>query len=240
MNARATEAIFLPGFDGAAHLRDELVTTLAHRRPTRSIGYPNRALGTLDGYWQYVASQVVADSRPVVIAESFSGLVAAHWAAKDSRVIGLVLCGAFARNPVPFLPSLGAFVPSMAKFMGSKLLGHFLRIHRDTPQHRWSRALPAALGALHHEVIGERLRIIARENAGPALSTLRIPITLIQFEGDLVIRRPAQRHLESVCHNAQVMRLAGPHFALETRPLECARAIAACIDPFFEDVAQDE
>lgn len=233
MNARATEAVFLPGFDGVAQLRDEFVTALARHRPTRSIGYPNRKLDSLDGYWQYAASQVAPDSRPVVIAESFSGLVAARWAARDPRVAGLVLCATFARNPVAFVPSLGASMPSMAKFVGSKM-NPLLMIRPESRRRGWSRALPAALGALHREVIGERLGLIARENVGPDLLALRIPIALVHFEDDLVVRRPAQQYLESVCHNARIMRLPGLHFALETRPLECAEAIAACIAPLFE------
>ena len=234
MNARATEAVFLPGFDGVAQLRDEFVTALAQRRPTRSIGYPNRKLDSLDGYWQYAASQVAPDSRPVVIAESFSSLVAARWAANDPRVAGLVLCAAFARNPVYFIPSLGASMPSMAKLVGSRLLSPFLGVRGDIRRSGWARALPEALGTLDRDVIGERLGLIARENVSTDLSQLRIPIALVQFDGDLVIRGPARRYLESVCHNARIMRLPGPHFALETRPLECAEAIAACIAPLFE------
>ncbi len=74
MNARATEVVLLPAFDGDARLRDEFTSTLAdwsrarHGRPTRCIGYPNRALGSLEGYWRHVASQISANSRPVLIA----------------------------------------------------------------------------------------------------------------------------------------------------------------------------
>jgi hypothetical protein len=50
-------------------------------------------------------------------------------------------------------------------------------------------------------------------------------VLLVQFDGDRVIGAAARAHLESVCHNAQVLRLPGPHFAIETRPRECAEAI---------------
>jgi pimeloyl-ACP methyl ester carboxylesterase len=69
------------------------------------------------------------------------------------------------------------------------------------------------------------LRLIAVEDVGPTLASLRIPVLVVQFEGDLVIGPHARGHLESVCHDPHVLRLPGPHFALETRPVETARAI---------------
>ena len=106
---RATEIIFLPGFDGVAELRAPFVAALAERHPARAIGYPNRRLETLAGYARFASGQVAPESRPILVAESFSGLVAARWAASDPHVAGLVLCGAFARSPVPWA-SLGADV----------------------------------------------------------------------------------------------------------------------------------
>ena len=231
MSAHATEVLFLPGMDGDARLRGELLSTLAAVHPARGVGYPNRKLGSLEGYWRHVASQVAPDSRPVVIAESFSGIVAARWAANDPRVAGLLLCGAFARNPAPFAVRFGASMPSLARFVGLRLGG--------TRGQGWTGDLVAAIRALHADVIGERLRLIAREDVGPDLSALRIPLVLVQFEDDGIVRGPARRHLEQVCHNARIMRLPGPHFALETRPLECGRAIAECLAPFFGGARQD-
>jgi pimeloyl-ACP methyl ester carboxylesterase len=82
-------------------------------------------------------------------------------------------------------------------------------------------------------VIAERLRLIAGEDTAATLRTLCVPILVVQFEGDLVIGAPARDHLESVCHNAQVLRLPGPHFAIEVRPQECADAIGRRIRELF-------
>jgi hypothetical protein len=53
-----------------------------------------------------------------------------------------------------------------------------------------------------------------------------------------VIRPADRRHLESVCHNAEIVRLPGPHFALETRPIECAQEIARRVAPIMEEDRQ--
>ena len=221
--------VFLPGFDGDAALRGEFVAELGRRHEVRAVSYPNRPLGSLDQYRVHAMGELPVDWRPVVVAESFGGLVAARWAAMDSRVEALVLCGSFARNPVGVAASLGASWPGLVK-MGPLFTNPIAHASGDARRRRWAQGLTQALHTLREDVIAERLRLIAAEDVGPALATLRIPVMVVQFDADLVIGGPARAHLESVCHNPHVLRLPGPHFALETRPLETARAIAAALE----------
>jgi hypothetical protein len=76
MSASPTDIVFMPGFDGVGELRREFVEALASIAPARAIDYPNRTLESLSGYARYASSQVSPQSRPVLVAESFSGLVA--------------------------------------------------------------------------------------------------------------------------------------------------------------------
>ena len=66
------------------------------------MSYPRHPLGSLAAYRDHAMAEMPVDWRPVLVAESFSGLVAARWASVDVRVRGLVLCAGFARNPVGF------------------------------------------------------------------------------------------------------------------------------------------
>ena len=216
--------VFLPGFDGDAALRADFMQALANRRPVVGVSYPNRLLGSIDGYREHAMGVVPVDWRPVLVAESFSGLVAARWAAIDERVEALVLCGSFARNPVGVAAAFGASWPSVVK-LGPLFTAPIAHASGDPRRRKWAQGLTEALAGLRNDVVAERLRLIATEDAGPALRSLRIPVLLVQFDDDLVIGRPARDHLEAVCHNAHVLRLPGPHFAIETRPLECAQAI---------------
>jgi pimeloyl-ACP methyl ester carboxylesterase len=227
-----TEIVFLPGFDGVAELREPFVRALGAQHPARALGYPNQALGTLNGYVRFVASQVAPESRPVLVAESFSGLVAARWAAQDPHVAGLVLCGAFARSPVPWA-AIGASMPAMAQFLGANFLSPMAFASHDAARKRWSEALAAAVRKMRREVIAERLRIIAIEDVSRDLMGLRIPIAIAHFDDDLVIGAGARGQLESVCRNAGVVRVPGPHFAIETRPRESAQALLPTLAAFF-------
>jgi pimeloyl-ACP methyl ester carboxylesterase len=227
-----SEIVFMPGFDGVAALRKPFLDALARRFPVRSVTYPNRPLESLNGYARFAAEAVPHESRPVLVAESFSGLVAARWAARDPHVAGIVLCAGFARNPMTWLTSLGAALPAVVQ-AGS----HFLRpmaFAREEPLRRqWSSDLSRTLRGLAPDVIAERLRLIAEEDLCAEMRSLRAPAVLLQFEGDLVIGPRARRELEESLPHARVMRLEAPHFALETLPEECADAVALNIRHLF-------
>jgi hypothetical protein len=54
-------------------------------------------------------------------------------------------------------------------------------------------------------------------------------VVVVHFSGDLVIDAPARAQLEAACNRPRVLRLEGPHFAIATRPAECAAAITASL-----------
>jgi pimeloyl-ACP methyl ester carboxylesterase len=229
-----TEVVFLPGFDGTAQLRASFVEAIGRHHPARAVGYPHdRKLETLSGYCRHAAAQVTPASRPVLIGESFGGLIAARWAAQDPHVAAIVLCGAFAQSPVPWA-SIGASMPLMAQFVGANFLVNPMGyVSGDPARRRWTQAFSTAINSLDREVIAERLRIIATENVARDLQALRIPIILLQFEDDLVVGESARNALEAVCQNARIVRFKGPHFAIETRPLESAEALRAPLAELF-------
>lgn len=229
--------VFLPGFDGNAALRRSFLDALAAEASVRAVTYPPYPLGTLDEYRRYAATEARGEGSVVVVAESFSGLVAARWAATDTRVVGLVLCGAFSHNPVGYAANLGAMLPGVTK-LGPRLLTAFGAREAGSLHAAWSDGLVATLKAMRDEVVAERLRLIADEDVRRDLAALRIPIVLVQFERDLVIGRQARRDLEAVCHNAAIVSFPGPHFALEVQPAECARAILAPLRERFPGLAR--
>jgi pimeloyl-ACP methyl ester carboxylesterase len=232
MSRHPNEIIFMPGFDGVAELRDEFVRELGAIAPARSIGYPNRKLETLNGYARFAASQATPESRPVLVAESFSGLVAARWAAQDPHVAGLVLCGAFARSPVAWA-GLGASMPATAQFFGANFVNPMAFMSGDAARMRWSQALSTAIASLHRDVVAERLRIIAVDDVSADLQSLRIPMLIAQFQDDIVIGAQARQVLEAVCFEPRVVKIPGPHFAIETRPRETAAALRDSLAALF-------
>ncbi len=239
MSSSAPEILFLPGFDGSGQLREPFVAALRSHNPARAIGYPNRTLGSLNGYCRFASAESAHHARHILVAESFSGLVAARWASMDPHVEAIVLCGSFVRNPVKWLASVGAALPEIVRF-GARLLKAIPPATRDPLHLRWSREFNDTILAMDDDVIAERLRIIAEEDVSRELQALRIPIVLVQFDGDQVVGRGARRELEAVCHNAQIVRVPGPHFALEVRPRECAEAIGTRIRSILGNYTNNE
>ena len=229
---RTPEILFLPGFDGNATLREPFVAALNAHHPARAVSYPNATLGSLRGYCRYAAAQATPNRRHILVAESFSGLVASRWAATDPHVEAVVLCASFARNPVRWLASVGAALPEIVR-LGSRLLRAIPPATRDPRHLQWSREFNDTIIALDDDVIAERLRIIADEDVSHELEGLRIPIVLLQFEGDQIVGPRARSELEQVCRNAEVVRFPGPHYAIEIRPRECADAIGRRIRTLF-------
>ncbi len=222
-----SQLVFLPGFDGHAELRREFLDALALHHEVRAVSYPNRALGSLDAYREHAMGEMPVDWSPVLVAESFSGLIAARWAAIDSRVRALVLCASFARNPVGHAAAVGASFPGLVK-LGPMFMGP-MSWAADARRTLWAAGLARALASLGDDVVAERLRLIASEDVSAQLRALSIPTILVHFTSDTVIGPQAQAHLESACPNPRVVRLEGPHFAIATRPLECAAAITASL-----------
>jgi hypothetical protein len=219
-----SQIVFLPGFDGNAELRRDFVAALRKRHEVRAVSYPNRTLGSLDAYRVQAMGEAPVDWRPVLVAESFSGLVATRWASLDPRVQALVLCGSFARNPLGYAVELGATWPALVK-MGPALMNPAAQLSGEPARRRWSAGFSRTMGELRNDVVTERLRLIAAEDAGPALGALAIPVVVVQFDDDLVINPMARSQLLAACARPHVVRLPGPHFALETRAAECAAAV---------------
>jgi pimeloyl-ACP methyl ester carboxylesterase len=223
-----TQIVFLPGFDGVASLRREFTDALAKKHEVRAVSYPNRRMGSLDAYRDHAMAAAPVDWKPALVAESFSGLVAARWAATDSRVSALVLCCSFARNPVGHAAFLGAAIPSLVK-IGPAFMGPLTWATGDARRAKWGAGLSRAMGELDDDVVAERLRLIAGEDVSAALRALTIPVVLVHFKGDLVIDASARSQLEAACNSPRVLQLEGPHFAIATRPAECAEAIGASL-----------
>lgn len=223
-----SQIVFLPGFDGDATLRHEFTDALAKHNEVRGVSYPNRRMGSLDAYRDHAMAVPPVDWKPALVAESFSGLVAARWAATDSRVRALVLCCSFARNPVGHAAHVGASMPALVK-MGPAFMGPLTWAMAEPRRNKWGAGLSRAMHALDDDVVAERLRLIAHEDVTQALRALTIPVILVHFNGDLVVDASAREQLEAACNRPRVVKVDGPHFALATRPAECAEAINASL-----------
>ena len=95
--------MLLPGMDGSGQLFDEFAAALGGEFALSIVRYPVDGGGYAE--LEAIARQAIPPTGPyVILGESFSGPIAVSLAAPaDDRCLGLVLCAAFARNPLPLL-----------------------------------------------------------------------------------------------------------------------------------------
>jgi septum formation protein len=203
------------------------LAAFAGHQPVRGIDYPNRPLGIAQCLLPPCGAAGLPDAARVVVAESFSGLVAARWASMDPHVEALVLCGAFARNPVTWATPSAASLPSMVRFGAAFLTTAPLQPRSPAPA--MVEGLSQCCAALDDAVIGERLRLIAARTLRPQLRPARCPIVLCSSRTTSSGSR-ARGQLEdglSQCARGAVARAAFRH---RDEPAECAEAIGRACD----------
>src|SRR5262245_59360933 len=100
--------VLLPGMDGTSKLREEFVAALRPTIEATVVSYPNDQVLGYPKLEALVRSALPADRPYILLGESFSGPIAIAIAAScPAGLVGLILCGSFARNPRPILGSLG-------------------------------------------------------------------------------------------------------------------------------------
>jgi len=217
--------VLLPGLDGTGILFRPLLAALPADIQPKVIAYPADQRLSLAEHANLVACQLPANI--VVVAESFSGLVALDLLSRQAPQIRCVLfVASFAESPnrllrlVPLLPWAGSVMRAAPAFalrafcMGSEATAEQLALLRES------------LAAVSPRVLAHRLGLIgARQIFEEA--RFNVPCHYLQASQDWLVPRTAagwfQRHFAS----CQVDILDGPHFLLQTRPQLCAEWIGA-------------
>lgn len=221
-NHPAPTLVLLPGLDGTGRLFEPLTQELSGRVEHQVVAYPADKPLRVAEYAQLVAQHLPA-TPVVLLAESFSGLVALSLLGQQPRQIRhVIFCAGFAEPPRPFLlrfaPLLRHAGPAMRAAPAFLLRQFCLGPDASSAQLAWLRDV---LAEVSPAVLAHRLQLIAARHAF-LNSHFDIPCSYLQAEDDRLVPSGAtrwfERHFASfVCHS-----IAGPHFLLQTNPQECA------------------
>src|SRR5438034_9685590 len=101
------QLVLLPGLDGTGSLFSPLLAELPRDLHTKTVSYPNDKALSLDEHARWVIRQLPTD-RAVLLAESFSGLVALRALMEPSSRIDAVIFAQRTRvSPAPVRPRQG-------------------------------------------------------------------------------------------------------------------------------------
>ena len=224
-----TVLVLLPGLGGTSELFEPFVAALGSAVATKIIRYPGDGALGYDALAALVRAALPVGEPYVLLGESFSGPIAISLAAEGgAQLRGLVLCCSFARNPRPSLGPLrvllplAPIVPRPLGLLSRLLMG---RLVTDTLR----RSLAQALRQLAARALKARLRAVLSIDVSAELSRVAVPVLYLHATEDRVVPDAALRHIRRIRPEARVVSIPAPHFLLQTRPGEAARAVLGFI-----------
>jgi pimeloyl-ACP methyl ester carboxylesterase len=220
------QLILLPGLDGTGKLFAEFVRVLAPSADTRVIAYPT---GLPLGYDELETRVRAALPRRrfVLLAESFSGPIAIRIAANPPPdMLGVILCGTFARNPFPLLKwarPIAAYAPVNAVPRWLRALIMWGSAKPATAPARADRAMAGVASV----VVRRRISALIGVDATDALRRIALPVLVVHGRGDRIITRRSAEWIMEHARQAEIVWIDGPHLLLQSRPRECAIPVLA-------------
>ncbi len=219
------QLVLMPGLDGTGLLFQPLLRELAGKVEASVIRYPGDQALPLADLAALVLRQL-PPGKPVLVAESFSGLVALTLlTSAPARVGGVIFVGAFAEPPRPLLLRLAPLVsrsPGLLRGAPAFLLRQFCLGPQATADDL--KLLREALTAVSPAVLAHRLALAgARHSFGKA--RFEVPCRYLRPTHDRLVPASAADWFRDRFKKCEIQDIDGPHFLLQARPREAAAAI---------------
>jgi pimeloyl-ACP methyl ester carboxylesterase len=223
-----TTLVLLPGLDGTGNLFANFVSALTPSLDAKIVRYPTDRLLSYDDLFSFIVN-VVPQTQPfVLLAESFSTVLAVRLAATNpANLKGLVICAGFIRNPVRgWLGHMKALVhPSFFRIRPPRfVLEHYL-IGADAPP-ELRDDVRRTLRSVSAEVIALRVRDVMACDASEQLARVRVPTLYLQGKQDRLVRKSSFQEIQELKPDTVLASITAPHFVLQREPRKAADLIA--------------
>lgn len=217
--------VLLPGMDGTGELFRPFLAAAKDEFTAIVIRYPTDKLLDYAALTELVSSQLPANERFLLLAESFSGPIAISLAAsKPKGLSGLVLCATFARNP---RPRLGCLIPALSllplTWVPAAVISYFFLGRFATTELRDD--LKQVLGKVDRSVIGKRLRSIIEVDVTHELQQIDVPLLYLMASEDRLVPSTAAKPFERLSNNCRITKITGSHLLVQSVPREVAIAL---------------
>jgi pimeloyl-ACP methyl ester carboxylesterase len=211
--------------DGTDKRYTEFIRSLGGGARVEVITYPcDEPLG-YDQLEALVRASLPFGQRYFLLGESFSGPLAIRIAANPPRgLAGVILCGTFAKNPLPWLRwarplAVRAPIKSLPRWLRALLLWGSVQPQR-APAHA-DRAMTGVAAAVVRHRIGEIFDV----DESRRLGCIDLPMLILRARGDFIVPRAATQWMLQSAPEAQLAEIDGPHLLLQSRPADCAAAV---------------
>jgi pimeloyl-ACP methyl ester carboxylesterase len=224
---KGRKLVFMPGLDGTGISFEPLAPLLPSDVDVQIVRYPADRFLTFDETLACAEEQITVDGDTIILAESFSGPVAAALVGSGHLRPGcLILCATFARSPRPVLlkailhlPLAGLLTLPLPRFLFSLMVeggAASARVFLDL----WTRVKMT----VPPRMLVHRLRLVSEVDVRRRLPGLDMPCCYIQATHDRTVPSSCLQDFMVVPH-LTVKKIRGPHFILQAQPGACLSAI---------------
>ncbi len=217
------KVVLLPGMDGTGILSDPFIAQSPSGIDVVSVPLIQSADYDYDDHARHVVSHI--GSAPIVlVAESYSGMIAYHMLRMGCENIKHVVFAASFISRPSLMPLLAGYLPITlikSRLMPRKLLGQIL-FGRFSSSNLLD-CFYQALGQVDDNLLRQRLVQIAGLNDPDARIT--VPCTYIRPTNDNLVAKSALNSFRQVCDGLAIREVAGTHFVLQTNPRACWKII---------------
>ncbi len=220
--------IVLPGMDGTGDMLDAFAALLGTTHEVRVVSYPRDQLLTYPELADVVARSLPKGEPFALIAESFSGPVAALLAArKPDGLRAVVFVASFVRKPVA-LPKEFAWLASVVPLNAPWLL----KLATPYTFGRWrtaalDRLLVTAVQSVPSRTLAYRIRQVMEIDVLSKLEGGAVPMLYIRPVPDRLVPARAALEMKAANPSLNIAEVEGPHFVLQVRPEVCVGRITA-------------
>jgi pimeloyl-ACP methyl ester carboxylesterase len=170
-----------------------------------------------------VRAQVAFDTDTVLLAESFSGLIAVELLRQGIPLRSVIFCASFASAPHPWLLKLAMHLP-LERWWRLPLPESLLRLLGIDAR------LQALLKPVREQVLpgvaAYRLRLIAAARPFALAQRWEIPCHYLRAENDRAVPERCADELRRYFARVEITRIAqSGHFLLQTQPAACAAVL---------------
>lgn len=210
--------ILLPGMDGTGILFDLLLASL--QCPCQIMPLPAGDDQSYRFLTDYVEPKLPNEDF-ILLAESFSGPIAAQLATRDlPHLRGVIFLATFLIAPKPALLRLARFI-SPKRLMRLPLAHYFIRklfVGWDYPVARFSQALDLVTAA----TLKARIRTLERLMGNELSTESTLPALLLVAQNDIFVTNNQLRTFKKYFPNLCTVCVPGTHFLAQSNPSACA------------------
>lgn len=222
------KVVLIPGMDGTAILFDPLIA----QAPVGAEIVRLPLIQSSDAGYQEQASDVISriGQEPVVlVAESYSGMVAYQMLAMECKNIKHVVFAASFISRPSWMAAIAGYAPVAflkSRMIPKSVVGKILfgQFSSDSLVESFYRSLLS----VENKVISHRLRQIATLQE-PTIP-IKVPCTYIRPRGDRLVSKRSIEPFRNLCEKLSVCEVEGTHFVLQTNPQACWQIIQRTID----------